>query len=215
MSLYQINGVYYLYFVKGGKRKRFSLRTRDEEVATRLANEIVAKLDGSEEKKAFAAPRPLISKLYHAAKYRSKLRGAPCHLTKDELVEIFERSQGKCELTGITFSLEWAGEHTKRPFVPTIDRIDNAKPYSKENCRLVCYAINVAINEWGESVFDAIARGYLIRKNRTRISEVNLEVRPPKPSLLQPKTGKYATLLEPNKPFSLCHHITGQPAPKG
>jgi hypothetical protein len=45
----------------------------------------------------------------------------------------------------------------RRPFAPSLDRIDSNQPYSRRNCRLVLQAVNFALNAWGDDVFLAIA----------------------------------------------------------
>ena len=42
----------------------------------------------------------------------------------------------------------------------SLDRIDSSKGYTVENCRLVCTAVNLAMNEWGEDVLERIALYY-------------------------------------------------------
>jgi hypothetical protein len=56
-------------------------------------------------------------------------------------------SAGCCELTGIPFSV---GERAWNS--PSLDRIDPALGYAIENTRIVILAINVMMNNWGESV---------------------------------------------------------------
>lgn len=58
---------------------------------------------------------------------------------------------GACEVTGIPFDL--VGQvsntvHAKNPWVPSIDRIDSAKPYAKSNVQLVVYMYNVCKAEF-------------------------------------------------------------------
>ena len=65
---------------------------------------------------------------------------------------------GKCELTGIKFISN--DDFRISPFNPSIDRIDSKKGYTKNNCRLICVALNLAIKEWGEDVFREILIGY-------------------------------------------------------
>lgn len=58
---------------------------------------------------------------------------------------------GVCEVTGIAFDLtgKWAeSTHAKNPWVPSIDRIDSAKPYNKDNVQLVVYMYNVCKSEF-------------------------------------------------------------------
>ena len=58
---------------------------------------------------------------------------------------------GYCEVTSIEFDLETQvgkNSHTKNPWVPSIDRIDNSKPYSKDNIQVVVFMYNVCKSEF-------------------------------------------------------------------
>lgn len=66
------------------------------------------------------------------------------------------RAAGACEVTGIPFSLD-RGESGRRPYAPSLDRRDSSGGYTSENCRLVCVAVNVAMNEWGAELLLRIA----------------------------------------------------------
>jgi hypothetical protein len=65
--------------------------------------------------------------------------------------------QGRlCALTGIPFSLG-KGKYRSGPWAPSVDRLDCAGGYTRGNVRLVCHAVNVALNEWGDGVLQRIA----------------------------------------------------------
>lgn len=93
--------------------------------------------------------------LYTQTTARAKKRGDKFELTREQYAAMFSE---ECQLTGIPFDTE-KPKGKKRPFAASIDRIDSARGYSADNCRLVCVAVNVAMNEWGESVLYAIATG--------------------------------------------------------
>lgn len=71
---------------------------------------------------------------------------------------MYAKSDGKCQVSGIEFNDFRPLGSTKRPWYPSIDRIDSRKPYTAENCRVVCVAVNVAMGEWGIGVLTAIAK---------------------------------------------------------
>jgi hypothetical protein len=96
--------------------------------------------------------------LYLQTKFRSAKRGTPFHLTKDGFAELVAAANGRCVLTGIEFDQEPAAGN-KRPYAASIDRIDCAIGYTDTNCRLVCVAVNLAMNRWGEEVLWRIAAG--------------------------------------------------------
>lgn len=46
------------------------------------------------------------------------------------------------------------------PFAPSLDRINCGGGYTKDNTRIVCVAVNVAINTFGDDVFFKMLEGY-------------------------------------------------------
>jgi hypothetical protein len=94
---------------------------------------------------------------YNVAKRRARLKNIPFTLTLEEMHELILESNGCCAITGIRFSVE-RERGTRRPWIPSIDQKKPGLGYTKENCRLVCSAVNIAMNEWGEGVLYRIAR---------------------------------------------------------
>lgn len=74
---------------------------------------------------------------------------------------LFEKSGGKCALTGIQFDCNFGSAYSRRPWAPSLDRIDSKIGYVEGNCRLVCVAVNTALNEWGLDVLRTIAEALL------------------------------------------------------
>lgn len=64
--------------------------------------------------------------------------------------EMLCASNWRCAVTGMRFSFEVIAG--KRPFAPSIDRIDSSIGYVKSNCRIVSVAANYAMNVWGAEV---------------------------------------------------------------
>lgn len=83
--------------------------------------------------------------------------GSPFLLTAPELIALMIRSEGRCELTGLLFNGEEIPGCSKRPYIPSIDRMSAKEPYLFKNCRLICWAVNRAIGDWGDDVFWKIA----------------------------------------------------------
>ena len=86
-------------------------------------------------------------------------------LTMQEFEALVARAGGRCEVSGIRFSMERAKHHRKAMWSPSIDRIDNSRGYEADNCRLVCVAVNLALNEFGEDVLTRIAISLLQRRD--------------------------------------------------
>lgn len=61
--------------------------------------------------------------------------------------------EGKCAITGLDMILFPTSEVVKRkksPYNASLDRIDSAKPYCKENVQFVCLGINYAKNTFSQ-----------------------------------------------------------------
>lgn len=139
---------------ENGRRKWHHLG-RERDAALRR----YAALRGVDASEAAILERHL-RKIYLSAKQRAKSAGIEFQLSRDDYAEIVRRAGWCCEMTGIPFSMSWSGKSRhRRPYVPSLDRIDSFLPYSMENCRLVLCAVNYALNEWGEDVFARIAAG--------------------------------------------------------
>jgi hypothetical protein len=92
-----------------------------------------------------------------AARVRAKERKMPRPEVDVEWVA--ERlSAGVCEVSGIPFS-DVPGD----PRRPSLDRRDATKAYTKENSRVILWALNAAFSDWGEDVFRPIVRAWLIK----------------------------------------------------
>jgi hypothetical protein len=91
------------------------------------------------------------------AERRAKGR-RPFTLAPTDLHAIWKRSGGRCEVSGIPFDLEAADSRIKRPFAPSIDRIDSRMGYQPGNVRLVCMMVNFAMSSWGEEPLRKLVR---------------------------------------------------------
>jgi len=86
--------------------------------------------------------------LINNAKTRSKKKNIEVLIDNDWVEEHLKR--GTCELTGIAFSFEPPPEGlTRRPDAPSLDRIDKTKHYTVENTRVILWAVNCALAEYG------------------------------------------------------------------
>lgn len=119
-----------------------------------------------------------------AKKNFSTLKGAAKHrkiafgLTFTDFEFLLDQSGGFCMLTGIAFDFQRGVKRRRRPFAPSIDRIDSRGGYTLDNCRVVCCAVNYALGDWGVECLMRIARNLVARevevmeKERTRIAKI-------------------------------------------
>jgi len=91
--------------------------------------------------------------------YRRVEKGAPnrrirWELSLAEFWDIVCRAQGRCEVTSTPFDPYFRAPTTnRRPFIPSLDRIDSTLGYNKQNTRLTVYICNIAMSDFGEEPF--------------------------------------------------------------
>lgn len=95
-------------------------------------------------------PRAYLKKKLRDAKSRAKKHGFEFDIDLKFLEELV--SSKCCMVTGIPYNLGSRGGSKTYPFMPSIDRIDPSKGYTKDNCRLVCNIVNTAKLDWPESI---------------------------------------------------------------
>ena len=96
--------------------------------------------------------------LYYQTKKNAAKRGKAFSVTVKQYMNIVKFAAGRCQVTGIPFSCIKINGSSRRPYYPSIDRIDSKKGYTKDNIRVVTVAYNFACNEWGDSPLLEIAR---------------------------------------------------------
>jgi len=67
-------------------------------------------------------------------------------------------NKGVCEMTGLTFVFVTDGKNYRNPYAPSLDRKDNLKGYTKDNCRVILWALNMGFANWGEYTYMQIAK---------------------------------------------------------
>jgi len=157
------NGSWQAQVCKRGVRKSvcFPSKEEAERWAQRVEDGIKATLLGRPEA-AIELTREEFTNIHHKAKENARQRGIEFALHRDQVVLLYGKSGGYCQVTGITFNRFRPAGSTKRPWYPSLDRIDSSKPYTFDNCRLVCVAANFAMGEWGEWVLKALSSSMVL-----------------------------------------------------
>jgi hypothetical protein len=105
--------------------------------------------------------------MLRGAAERAKKRGREFDLDIDWALAQVAKTGLKCPMTGIPYFMKAdRAERGVHPYAPSIDRIDCEKGYTRDNCRIVVFAFNIMLLDWGEAVFARVANGY--RANRRK-----------------------------------------------
>ena len=130
---------------------------RARELATRLADEASAAQRHGVGRNSL---HRVLRKSFKNASERARKRGMDFSITFEAIFEMVTANDMRCAISGVRFSMEQKeGGHVRQPFAPSIDRISCSEGYAPGNVRVVLTAVNYAMNEWGDAVFYAIAKG--------------------------------------------------------
>lgn len=108
-----------------------------------------------------AALRYALEESLPRAKTRARIGKLPFDLTPEYVRELMASQNYRCAVSKIPFHLSRSGVRqsaTRLPFRPSIDRIEPALGYVQGNVRVLCFAVNMAISDWGDDVFREICR---------------------------------------------------------
>lgn len=106
----------------------------------------------------------VIKKLLTSTRNNAERKKMTHTLTAEDIRALLIESGGRCCITGIEFDFSTIHGAKQRPWIPSIDRIKNTHGYYKRNCRVVCFAANLAMNQWGESVLVALGEAIYKKK---------------------------------------------------
>ena len=125
-------------------------------------NEVLSMLADAE-KSAFADlplsdPMMPFVRLWRKAKERSTERGHEFDLTPEAIKALAEGQEYRCAISGLEMKIPRPKTNKGRdPYYMSIDRIDCARGYTKDNVRLVCLIVNIARSDWGEAPLMRVA----------------------------------------------------------
>lgn len=110
-------------------------------------------------------PEQILNYRLQACRKRAKDKQLIFDLELEFLTTLYHNQNGRCALTNLLFEFDFDENFSKRPFSPSVDRINSKLGYTKDNVRLVCSAVNSALSEYGDEVFDAICQARIEYKN--------------------------------------------------
>jgi len=177
-------------YTVGGKRFRRAVKTDDIAEAIALRKRFTEAENRRREhartrRKSLGPFRPTtgwIAAYLRKTKQNASARGILFDLTTEHAEAMFNAQRGRCAVTGVKFSDDDSPNWRTRPYFPSLDRIDNAAGYTPENVRWVCAVTNIAINDFGESVFRVIALSYAMKEIGASIAPLSCDATETRPS---------------------------------
>lgn len=168
MSIFLRGETWWIDITTKGERKRYSLRTNDKALAELRARNMCIKIPVS--------PHFDVTKRLSKVAARASKLGVPYELTTGDVDTLWKRCGGRCEVTGIPFEGHKKKDWLNAPYSVSIDRINPSDGYTLRNCRLVCLAVNVALNEWGEDVLERIAFRYVTARLPVNLASIEAKM---------------------------------------
>jgi hypothetical protein len=147
------------YYVPPGTKRRhiikgeYGSRAFMDQIRTLQSPDVAARMEETE--------RILCLRVKNA-RSRDRAKGRIPEITQEWAVAQLRRQQYRCRLTNIEFLCKDALSKNN-PYSPSIDRIDNSKGYTLENVRIVLFAVNAMLLDWGEDVLNHVTDEYYSR----------------------------------------------------
>jgi hypothetical protein len=107
---------------------RMSKSFGTKEDAELWVTNVEAQILGSKEGAAITLTKRELFDLYARSKERARSHGIDYQLTREQVEYMFLSTNGRCAVTWIMFNRFRPMNSTKRPWYPSLDRIDSSKP---------------------------------------------------------------------------------------
>lgn len=99
--------------------------------------------------------------LCRSAGKRAAVRGLAFSLDEEEVASAIKA--GTCAATGLSFDLT-PDKKRCNPLAPSLDRVDPAAGYTRENTRVVIWAFNCMRNEFSDEVLETVFKAWLAKR---------------------------------------------------
>lgn len=103
-----------------------------------------------------------LGKLLGMAKHRANKQNIPFDITIDDLIYLWDKNNGCCELTKTPFNLRPPSNGNSCNWdAPSVDKIKPSLGYVRGNIRLICYQVNMSLGEYGQEQLYNLCRALL------------------------------------------------------
>ena len=85
-------------------------------------------------------------------------------LGRVDVLRLLLEQDYRCPISGSYFTHDaFDGDGEQKPYQPSVDRIDPSRGYERDNIRIVCLLVNMAMSNWGEEPLRKIAERIVTR----------------------------------------------------
>ena len=158
--------VWYIFFRGTERVFRVSCHTRDRSIAQAKLQSFIRggeRVDPTKRSK----DQPWLSvarRMCKRARENSKAKNRKYSISPEFVLELIEKQDFRCAVTGIELSLP---SRKRDPWAPSLDQVLPGKGYTTDNVRIVCMIVNTAMNCWGEQpVLELVRRASLHPESR-------------------------------------------------
>ncbi len=151
------------------------LDNEPDDLVEREYRRITAKWAKKEAEAIAHIPDLCWSELFTRTKVAARKKDRECNLTLRYIRHLAATTKGCCAVTGKQFSLVSVKGAYRRPFAPSVDRIDCSKGYVVGNVRIVCVAVNVALSDWGDGVLYELAKSMSDKYATGRVPQIQID----------------------------------------
>lgn len=107
----------------------------------------------------------ILRRLVADVKRTDRIKGLECNLPDDWAIIMDKKQDGCCARSGFKFDYtHYTKEQGKNILKPSINRIDNSKPHTVENCELVLMFINLGCSDAPKELVEKVCSELLVKK---------------------------------------------------
>lgn len=109
---------------------------------------------GLDRRQRESAVTPYLKRLLQFAKSRAKAKALPIDIDVDYLLELWDKQEGYCAITGSVLTHHRMGSGAReRNFNVSLDQKEPSKGYTKGNVQLICLRVNLLKSDMDSAEF--------------------------------------------------------------
>jgi hypothetical protein len=147
--------------------------------------------------------------IYSRTRDGAKRRKIGFHIIVEDVIPALK--QGLCQMTGLPFVLDKPEKGSStHPYAPSIDRIDSNKDYTKDNIRIVLWAVNAATNQFTDKEMLPILKAMVaaMEQNANKIEPTSVSDRTHQQGEVYPELGPFSSSW-PGEDDNNAHYHSG------